>query len=94
MHARDGGGEESESARKSDDERMKEKEGERNYVGVRKEKERATDRDIERVTGVRRGCGERSFGTGCKFRSYSLVVHSGVVGGSGGCRDANERIKG
>lgn len=40
MHARDGGGEESESARKSDDERMKEKEGERNYVGVRKEKER------------------------------------------------------
>lgn len=35
----------------------------------------------ERVTH-KKGCGAMSFGTGCKFQSYSLVVHSGV-GGSG-----------
>lgn len=30
----------------------------------------------------KKGCGATSFGTGCKFQSYSFVVHSGV-GGSG-----------
>ena len=43
-----------------------------NQIGVERERER--ERDEER-SGV-------SFGTGCKFQSYSFVVHSDV-GGSG-----------